>query len=126
MPIGVLLILLACFGVSSLIALSSISFPASVMCMLLLFFGLMLSDLVVGERRTREFVRVIDVPVRFSCYQFYSPTSNECKAGFSLRYINLFFTPSFVLLPLSNPIGGVEVAKIIGVFGMYRETPCSV
>lgn len=38
------------------------------------------------------------------------------KAGFALRYINIFFTPSFVLLPLSPAIGGVEVGKIIAVF----------
>jgi hypothetical protein len=43
--------------------------------------------------------------------------ANEMKAGFALRYINIFFTPSFVLLPLSPPISGIEVAKIIAVFG---------
>ena len=37
------------------------------------------------------------------------------KAGFALRHINMFFTPSFILLPLSPAIGGVEIAKIIGV-----------
>jgi len=60
------------------------------------------------------------------------------KAGFALRYISIFFTPSFVvrvvqlrglylkytcrfvLLPLSPPIGGIEVATIIAVF---REFP---
>jgi hypothetical protein len=38
------------------------------------------------------------------------------QAGWSLRWINLFFTPAFVLLPLSPPIGVSEVFKIIGVF----------
>jgi putative effector of murein hydrolase len=42
------------------------------------------------------------------------------QAGFALRYINIFFTPSFVLLPLSPPISGVEVGKIIAVF---RKSP---
>lgn len=32
--------------------------------------------------------------------------------------MNVFFTPSFVLLPLSPSIGIIEVLKIIAVFGM--------
>ncbi|PBP17859.1 hypothetical protein BUE80_DR011372 [Diplocarpon rosae] len=98
-PAGILAILLACFGVNSLIGISSVSFPASVACLILLFTALILSDLVLGDRKTRAVVKSIDDP-----------------AGFSLRYINIFFTPSFVLLPLSSPIGGVEVGKIIAVF----------
>ncbi|KAH6712067.1 LrgB-like family-domain-containing protein, partial [Leptodontidium sp. MPI-SDFR-AT-0119] len=98
-PIGIVIILLACFGVDSLIGISSVSFPASVACLILLFLGLVLCDLVIGDRETRAVVKVIDIP-----------------AGFALRYLNIFFTPSFILLPLSPPIGGVEVAKIIAVF----------
>ncbi|KAK1767346.1 LrgB-like family-domain-containing protein [Phialemonium atrogriseum] len=37
-------------------------------------------------------------------------------AGWSLRWINVFFIPTFVLLPLSPSIGIVEVFKIIAVF----------
>lgn len=37
--------------------------------------------------------------------------------GFEM--INVFFIPSFVVLPLSPPIGGVEVGKVIAVFSMY-------
>jgi putative effector of murein hydrolase len=69
--------------------------------MILLWLILVLSTFVIGERRTREVVAIVDVP-----------------AGFALRYINIFFTPSFVLLPLSPPIGGIEVAKIMGVFAI--------
>ncbi|KAH7348725.1 LrgB-like family-domain-containing protein [Rhexocercosporidium sp. MPI-PUGE-AT-0058] len=98
-PIGIMIILLACFGIDSLIGMSSVSFPASVACLILLFLGLVLCDLVLGDRKTRAVVRIIDIP-----------------AGFALRYLNIFFTPSFILLPLSPPIGGVEVAKIIAVF----------
>ncbi|PVH81259.1 hypothetical protein DL98DRAFT_548660 [Cadophora sp. DSE1049] len=98
-PVGIMIILLACFGIDSLIGVSSVSFPASVACLILLFIGLVLCDLAVGDRKTRAVVKVIDIP-----------------AGFALRYLNIFFTPSFILLPLSPPIGGVEVAKIIAVF----------
>jgi hypothetical protein len=76
-PCGIVLILLACFGVSSLIGLSSVSFPASVACLILLFLGLNIIDLLIGDRRTRSLVGVIEIP-----------------AGWALRYINLFFTPS--------------------------------
>ncbi|QSZ37733.1 hypothetical protein DSL72_008832 [Monilinia vaccinii-corymbosi] len=98
-PFGIVLILLACFGVHALIGLSSVSFPASVACLILLFLLLNAVDLVNGHQRTRALVSVIDVP-----------------AGWALRYINLFFTPSFVLLPLSDYITAAEVGKIIGVF----------
>lgn len=63
MPIGIFIILLACFGVSSLIGLSSVSFPASVAVLVLLFFGLTLSEFVVGERKTKALVKIIDIPV---------------------------------------------------------------
>lgn len=62
-PAGILVILVACFGVDTLFKHASVSFPASVACMLLLFAGLWLSELVVGANRTRRAVAVIDVPV---------------------------------------------------------------
>lgn len=76
-PFGIVLILLACFGINALIGLSSVSFPASVACLILLFLILNLIDLVIGHQRTRALVSIIDIP-----------------AGWALRYINLFFTPS--------------------------------
>ncbi|KAL2064074.1 hypothetical protein VTL71DRAFT_4568 [Oculimacula yallundae] len=98
-PIGILLILLSCFGIDSLIGMSSVSFPASVACLILLFLGLIVCDFILGDRKTREVVKIVDIP-----------------AGFALRYLNIFFTPSFILLPLSPSISGVEVGKIIAVF----------
>ncbi|EKD12898.1 uncharacterized protein L3040_007055 [Drepanopeziza brunnea f. sp. 'multigermtubi'] len=98
-PMGILVILVACFGVNSLIAISRVSFPASVACLILLFLALILCDSAIGDKRTRAIVKIIDVP-----------------AGFALRYLNIFFTPSFILLPLSSPISGTEVGKIIAVF----------
>ncbi|KAL2047148.1 hypothetical protein N7G274_001167 [Stereocaulon virgatum] len=98
-PIGILCVLLACWGVDSLIGLSSVSFPASVALLILLFFALILCECTLGSQRTKKIVQIVDIP-----------------AGFALRYINVFFTPSFVLLPLSKPVSGVEVGKIISVF----------
>ncbi|KAL1847391.1 hypothetical protein VTK73DRAFT_10368 [Phialemonium thermophilum] len=98
-PLGIMVMLLACFGVDVLLKYASVSFPASVACLILLFFGLLLMEWLAGHHRTRYVVALLDVP-----------------AGWSLRWINVFFMPTFVMLPLSPSIGGVEVAKIIAVF----------
>lgn len=63
-PVGILIILLACFGAHFLIGLSSVSFPASVALLVALFFALIACDFVMGDRWTRGVVKVIDVPVR--------------------------------------------------------------
>ena len=62
-PTGLVLVLLVCFGVNSLISIGSISFPASVACMILLFFSLIGSELALGDKKTRSIVRLIDIPV---------------------------------------------------------------
>ena len=62
-PVGILVILVACFGVDTLFKHFSVSFPASVACMLLLFAGLWLCELIIGNHRTKNIVAVIDVPV---------------------------------------------------------------
>ncbi|KAI5863787.1 LrgB-like family-domain-containing protein [Durotheca rogersii] len=98
-PAGILVMLLACFGVEKLFALRSVPFPASVACLVILVAALLLAERLLGENRTRRVVAVIEVP-----------------GGWALRWINVLFTPSFVLLPLSPAIGGIEVLKIIAVF----------
>ncbi|KAF2152134.1 hypothetical protein K461DRAFT_286877 [Myriangium duriaei CBS 260.36] len=98
-PIGLFVVLAVCFGIHRLISIGHVSFPASVACMILLFLGLIASEAAFGEKNTKKFVNLVDIP-----------------CGFALKYINLFFCPAFVTLPLSPPIGGVEVAKIIAVF----------
>ncbi|KAK5146489.1 hypothetical protein LTR04_001038 [Oleoguttula sp. CCFEE 6159] len=118
-PLGILLILLACFGVNALIGLSSVSFPAGVACMIVLFVLLIACEAVFGDRKTRKLVALLDIPVLPTVYSFFtykSPAHHSTQCGFALRYINIFFCPSFVLLPLSPPISGVEVGKIIAVF----------
>ena len=62
-PIGVLSVLLACWGVDSLIGLSSVSFPASVALLIVLFFTLILCESILGNQRTKKIVQVIDIPV---------------------------------------------------------------
>ncbi|KAI0427882.1 LrgB-like family-domain-containing protein [Xylaria sp. FL1042] len=98
-PIGIIAILATTFGVNRLLQLGAVSFPASVACLVVLFLGLLLLEKGIGEHRTRRIVAVLEIP-----------------GAWSLQWINVFFTPSFVLLPLSPPIGGIEVLKIIAVF----------
>lgn len=98
-PAGIFAILSACYGVDKLLALGGVSFPASVACLVLLFLSLLLSELVLGNRKTKALVQAINVP-----------------GGWSLRWLNLFFTPSFVMLPLSPHISATEVGKMIAVF----------
>ncbi len=63
-PVGLLCVLLACWGVDSLIGLSSVSFPASVALLIVLFFALTLCETALGDKRTRKIVQIIDIPVR--------------------------------------------------------------
>ncbi|KAL0936897.1 uncharacterized protein CTRU02_209113 [Colletotrichum truncatum] len=98
-PFGIMAMLAVCFGASVVFQTVGVSFPASVACLILLFFALLLSELVLGNHKTRAIVAVIDVP-----------------AGWSLRWISVLFTPSFIMLPLSPSIGILEVVKIIAVF----------
>ncbi|KAH6668139.1 LrgB-like family-domain-containing protein [Plectosphaerella plurivora] len=98
-PFGLSLILAFCFAVHIGLASAGVQFPASVACLILLFAALLLSEVTLGNHRTKQLVNLIDVP-----------------AGWALRWINILFAPSFILLPLSPAIGGVEVAKIAAVF----------
>lgn len=63
-PTGTVAILVACFGVDKLLKIGNVSFPASVACLIVLFLALLLSELVLGEHRTRRLVSYVDVPVR--------------------------------------------------------------
>lgn len=48
------------------------------------------------------------------------------QGGWSLRWLNIFFTPAFVMLALSPAISGIEVGKIIAVFSTYLPQVLSV
>lgn len=104
-PFGLVVILAFCFAVHVGLSATGVEFPASVACLILLFLALLLSQVIMGAHRTRLVVNLIDVP-----------------AGWALRWINILFTPSFILLPLSPSIGIGEVGKIIAVF---CKTPVS-
>ena len=62
-PFGITLVLAICFGIHCLISLSSVSFPASVACMIGLFLFLVLSQVTLGDRQTKKIVNLIEIPV---------------------------------------------------------------
>ena len=87
--------LLACWGVDSLIGLSSVSFPASVALLIVLFFALILCETTLGNQKTKKIIQIIDIPVSHLHAKSWDIGLMIYQAGFALRYINVFFTPSF-------------------------------
>jgi hypothetical protein len=70
--------------------------------MIALFFLLLLSNLLLGTRRTTKIVQFLDVP-----------------CGFSLRWLNLLFTPSFITLPLYPIVPFPQAMRVAAMFGMW-------
>lgn len=120
-----MVMLLACFGVDALFRRLAVAFPASVACLVLAFAALLGCEAVVGGHGTRRLVGVVDVPVCAPAAPALCAVAvlTGWQAGWALRWINVFFTPAFVLLPLSPSIGAVEVLKIITVFGTSSPLP---
>ena len=80
-PIGIVCVLLACWGVDCLIGLSSVSFPASVALLILLFFALIICEVTIGDRKTRKIVNVIDIPVSFHASEIMNVYSWAIRPG---------------------------------------------
>ncbi|KAH3687638.1 hypothetical protein WICPIJ_001377 [Wickerhamomyces pijperi] len=98
-PIGLLITLGTLYGVNEIILLTKINFPASVTCMLILYLILVLFAKLFGEKRLQPILNVINIPF-----------------GWSLRWINIFFTPAFITLPLSPWISAREALTIAAIF----------
>lgn len=95
-----ILILIVLYAFHLLIALTPVTFPSSVLCMLLLFLFLALGDVIWGAKfRSSLVVKYIEI-----------------GTAFGLKWISLFFVPAFVVLPLSEAVSGKEVGVIAGVF----------
>ncbi|GMM35093.1 hypothetical protein DASC09_024180 [Saccharomycopsis crataegensis] len=98
-PIGCVLVLCILYGVNIVIEKIKIEFPASVALMLILYVLLLLSQKIFGKFITSHIIKVIEVP-----------------ANFALKWINLFFIPAFVTLPLADKITVTEAFIIAAVF----------
>ncbi|KAG7727653.1 hypothetical protein KL933_002587 [Ogataea haglerorum] len=98
-PFGTLLMMLLLYGINEIIKRTTINFPASVCLMLLMYGGLSLNSWLFGEHRTDVFLKYIEIP-----------------CGFALRWMNLYFTPPFVTLVLSDKVNVAEAFTIMAVF----------
>jgi hypothetical protein len=96
--------LLACFGMDVMFKFAGVSFPASwpAAYLILLFFGLLLFGWLLHT--TRRIVAILDVLVLASPLLTYllpttalTEAADDTEAGWSLRWINVFFTPAFIV-----------------------------
>lgn len=98
-PVGIILMLYCVVGMDSLIGLGTVDFPASVACLLILFAFLLVCDWLLPPKHLGNLLSLLKVPTEFA-----------------LRTMNLYFTPSFVLLPTSTLISGAQMGALAGVF----------
>lgn len=98
-PISIVFMLYCIVGMDSVIRLGTVDFPASVACLLILFFLLLVCDWLLSPKHMGDLLSVLKIPTEFA-----------------LRTMNLYFTPSFVLLPTSTLISGEQIGALAGVF----------
>lgn len=115
-PIGVLILFVILYGLDKLLSdVANIKFPASVLGMLInlvVLCGLnLLSEWAQHPSKPRARVGAAASFVFTNYLRITKPSMN-----FLLKWINVFFIPSFIVLPLSDPITFIECLKIAGVF----------
>lgn len=117
-PVGIVVLLAILYGFNELLAnVFHITFPASVLGMLvnLVFLCVLsgLSSLGAGNSR-RNWLNVVADAAQWVLEHYLlviKPLMN-----FTLKWINVFFIPSFIILPLSDHITFIECLKIAAVF----------
>lgn len=153
--LGEIFLLLFIYAVHRIILEIGIEIPASVVCMLILFIGLLLMEQLIGTKKVSRIVRILEgneintdqsPPPHYvdngnndnnkslekSTIEKISNTLKKAfhirdgvstkrikfygPIGFSLRWINVFFTPAFILLPLSERVTIFEALSIAAVF----------
>ncbi|CAK7899231.1 hypothetical protein CAAN3_04S05138 [[Candida] anglica] len=114
-PVGIVILFTILYGLNKLLtSVIKITFPCSVLGMLInLVLLCVLNVLANLEGNNPWKVRVAQVAtVSFNKYL----TLIKPPMNFTLKWINVFFIPSFIILPLSDPITFIECLKIAGVF----------
>lgn len=116
-PFGMLVLLTILYGLNQLVTnVFKIRFPGSVLGMLINLFVLIML-IILAELPNKKKSPFLDKISKWSSIiltqylRFTKPPMN-----FSLKWINVFFIPSFIILPLSKPITFVECMKIAAVF----------
>lgn len=104
------------YGLNQLLAnVFKITFPSSVLGMLINLVILCtlngLSQLLGPEKSLRQRAGSTSLALLTHYLTLIKPSMN-----FTLKWINVFFIPSFIILPLSDPISFIECLKIAAVF----------
>lgn len=115
-PFGIVLLLAILYGFNQLLAnVFKITFPSSVLGMLInlvILCGLNgLSQLLGPEKSIRQRVGTTSHMLLTHYLTLVKPSMN-----FTLKWINVFFIPSFIILPLLDHISFIECLKIAAVF----------
>ncbi|CAI5758234.1 unnamed protein product [Candida verbasci] len=121
-PLGILIILTILYGFNILLTqVFKIKFPCSVLGLLInLIFLCILS--ILGDSDIK-YIKNGSSWLLTNYLILIKPPMN-----FTLKWINVFFIPSFIILPLSDPITFIECVKIAAVFifGMIILFICNV
>lgn len=117
-PFGVIVLFAILYGLNQLLSnVFKIKFPASVLGMLINLVVLCVLNLLstlphnTSENGIKTKVSRVSTTILTHYMTIIKPSMN-----FSLKWINVFFIPSFIILPLSDPITFIECLKIAGVF----------
>lgn len=116
-PFGILVLFTILYGFNQLLSnVLKIRFPSSVLGMLINLILLsvlsVLAELQSSDKTSMKYKISKWSSFIFTNYlRLIKPSMN-----FTLKWINVFFIPSFIILPLSDPISFIECLKIAGVF----------
>ncbi|KAK6887726.1 Plastidal glycolate/glycerate translocator 1, chloroplastic [Candida tropicalis] len=114
-PIGIIILLIILYGLNILLAdIAKIKFPSSVLGLLINLVFLCVLSVLSELRGDSKFIKRLNNGsswILTNYLRLIKPSMN-----FTLKWINVFFIPSFVILPLSEPISFIECLKIAGVF----------
>lgn len=114
-PIGIIILLMILYGLNILLVdIAKIKFPSSVLGLLINLVFLCVLSLLSELKGDSAFI------IRLRNGSSWTLTNYlrliKPSMNFTLKWINVFFIPSFVMLPLSEPISFIECLKIAGVF----------
>lgn len=119
-PIGILILFAILYGINVLLVhVIKIKFPASVFGMLV-NLGVLCVLNAFGSLGGSSFGKASSFGQKISNGSLWLLENYlmliKPSMNFTLKWINVFFLPSFVTLPLSDHISFVECAKIAGIF----------
>lgn len=118
-PIGLLVILTILYGLNQfLVNVVHLLFPCSVLGMLINLIILCVLDGMASVWSAPKYAKDWrgSVSLSFAWTLDHYLIIIKPPMNFCLKWINVFFIPSFIMLPLSQPISFVECVKIAAVF----------